>query len=369
MKDFIPVCEPMFVGNEKNYVDECLDTNWISSRGRFIEEFEKGLSGFLGVKEGVACCNGTTALHLAVRALGIGEGDEVILPTFTMAACVNAVLFVGASPVFVDADKETWCMDCGKIEEKITKKTRAIMAVHIYGHPSDMDVVMEVAQKHNLFVIEDAAEAHGAEYKGKKCGSIGDVGCFSFYANKIIMTGEGGMVVCNDSKIAEKMRSLRNMCFGEGAQRYLHTDLGFNYRMTNVQAAIGVGQIEKVEELVEARRKNALLYAKYLDIPGLILPVEKDYAKNVYWMYGIVLDDSVKKSKEQVMEELKEKGIDTRSFFVPLHKQPYLQKMLGSESYPVAEWLGERGLYLPSSSSLTEEDVKQVCEAVKEVLA
>ncbi len=378
MTDFIPVYEPTLQGNELKYVTDAVKSGWISSLGKYISLFESGFSKYIGAKAGVAVCNGTVALHLALKALGIGEGDEVIVPDLTFVATANAVKYAGAKPVFVDADKETWCIDAAKIEEKITKKTKAIMPVHIYGHPCEMGKIMGLAGKYKLKVIEDAAEAHGAEYNGKKVGSIGDVGCFSFYANKIITTGEGGMVVTNDKEMAEKARSMKNLCFGQGAERFLHKGLGYNYRMTNIQAAIGLAQMENAEKLVEARRKNAKKYSALLGKEKkLILPAEKGWAKNVYWMYGVVLGDETKVSKEEVMKRLEEKGIGTRPFFVPLHKQPFLSDGLLSVSkcypdcsgrYPVAEWLGERGFYLPSSSMLTEEQIKRVCDAVKEVL-
>tara|TARA_Y100000310_G_C20681197_1_gene816064 strand:+ start:1347 stop:2459 length:1113 start_codon:yes stop_codon:yes gene_type:complete len=368
----IPVCKPWLPGNEKKYVDEALDTNWISSAGKFIDQFESGFAEFCGSKFGVSCSSGLGALHLATAALGLKKGDEVIVPTFTMAATINAIIFTGATPVFVDADKETWCMDAGKIIEKITKNTKAIMVVHVYGHMCDMDTIMEIAKDKGLKVIEDAAEAHGAELNGKKAGSIGDIGCFSFYANKIFTTGEGGMCVTNDSELADEMKKLRNHAFE--VPRFIHKKVGFNYRLTNIQAAIGVAQVENAEKLVSARRSLGERYGKALKGLPLILPVELKGYKNVYWMYGVVLDDSVSKSKEEVMSELKEKGVDTRSFFIPMHKQPvYVDKTVEnapdcSGEYSIAEWLGEKGFYLPSSSDLTDEEIQKVAEALKQVL-
>jgi len=370
----IPVCEPTLNGNEKKYVDECMDTTWISSGGKFIELFEKSFAEFCNIKHAISCSNGTAALHLALAALGIGKGDEVIVPNFTMAASVNAVIYTGAKPVFVDADKETWCIDTVKIKEKITGNTKAIMAVHIYGHACDMDEINKIAKENKLFVIEDAAEAHGGEYKTKRCGSLGDVAAFSFYGNKIITTGEGGMVTTNDLKIAEKVKELKNHCFGKGIDRFSHKCIGFNYRMTNIQAAIGLAQMEKADELVASRIRNAKLYNSLLKDEGLILPPEKEWAKNVYWMYGIVLGDSIKLSREDFMAKLRKKGVDTRSFFKPMHEQPcYRQSSLPnlpdcSGNYPVSEWLGKKGFYLPSSSSLTEEHVRRVCNTIKEII-
>jgi len=290
-----------------------------------------------------------------------------------MAASVNAIIFTGATPVLVDIDAETYCIDVDKIEEKITERTKAIMVVHVYGHPCDMDRVNEIAKKHNLYVIEDAAEAHGAEYKGKKCGGLGDVGCFSFYANKVLTTGEGGMCVTNNLELAEKMKKLRNHAFD--VPRFVHKEVGFNYRLTNIQAAVGTAQVENAEKLVEARRNVGIRYNEALkDVKGLILPKEKEYAKNVYWMYGVVLDDSVSLSKEEVMVRLKEKGVDTRSFFIPMHKQPaYVNKTVEnapdcSGNFPVADRIGERGFYLPSSSDLSDEEIKTVVGVLKEIL-
>jgi len=360
----IPVCEPTLQGNELKYVTECIETNWISSGGSFIQKFEKGFADFCGVKHGVACSNGTTALHLALESVGIGKGDEVIIPDFTMMACANAVLYAGAKPVFVDAEKETFNINPKLIEEKISGKTKAIMPVHIYGHPCEMDAIKEIAEKHSLLLVEDAAEAHGAEYKGKKCGSFGDTSAFSFYANKIITCGEGGMVLSDSDEAAEKARLLRNHAFTKN--RFVHEEKGYNYRLTNMQAAIGLAQLEKINELVEARRNNAKLYNEFLQgADGIITPVEKDYAKNVYWMYGIVLENQ---SAESAREQLKKKGVDSRSFFHPSHSQPMFvsgKEQAGiSGEFPVSDWLWDKGLYLPSSSHLTKEQIETIAKAV-----
>jgi len=365
----IPVCEP-FIGNkEVEYVTDCLKTNWISSKGKYIEKFEQKFANYCGCKYGISTTNGTTAIHLALASLGISSGDEVIIPTFTMISTAFAVVYTGARPVLVDAEPETWNIDVTKIEEKITDKTRAILPVHIYGHPCDMDPIMEIARKHNLWVIEDAAEAHGAEYKGRKAGSMGHVNCFSFYANKIITTGEGGMVVTNDKKIAEKARLLKDLAHSK-EKRFLHTDLGFNYRMTNIQAAIGLAQLEKIDELVEMRRRNAYLYnGKLKDIPGLILPPEKGWARNVYWMYSILTQDEFGVSRDELMNKLADEGIQTRTSFIPMHQQPVFRNMalFRGESYPVAEALSERGLYLPSGSGLTKEQIDFICEVIRRI--
>ncbi len=365
----IPVCEPLLSGKELEYVADCLKTNWISSQGKYVREFEERFANYCGCKYGISTTSGTTALHLALASLGIGAGDEVIIPAFTMIATAFAVVYTGAKPVLVDAEPETWNIDVAKIEEKITPRTKAIMPVHIYGHPCDMDPIMEIAQKHDLWVIEDAAEAHGAEYKGRKAGGIGYVNCFSFYANKIITCGEGGMVVTNDEEITEKARLLKNLAHSK-EKRFLHTTIAFNYRMTNIQAAIGLAQFEQIDHFVEARRRNACLYNNRLkDIPGVRLPPEKEWVKNVYWMYCILIEDRFSISRNELMIKLREKGIDTRTFFIPMHQQPAFLNMglFKGEGYPVAEDLSREGLYLPSGSGLTEEQIKQVCDAISEI--
>ena len=363
----IPVCEPFLSGKELEYVTDCLRSNWISSQGRYIPEFEQSFASYCGCRYGVSTTSGTTALHLALASLGIGPGDEVIIPTFTMIATAFAVAYTGATPVLVDSEPETWNMDIGQIEAKLTPRTKAIMPVHIYGHPCEMDSIMEMARKHKLWVIEDAAEAHGAEYKGRRAGGIGHVNCFSFYANKIITTGEGGMVVTDDEEIAERARSLKDLAHSK-EQRFFHTDIAFNYRMTNLQAAIGLAQFEKIDDMIERRRNNASLYSSLLsDIEGVTLPVEKVGVKNVYWMYGVLLEDRFGLSRDQLMARLKEDGIETRAFFIPVHEQPAFLKMglFGDERYPVAERISQNGLYLPSGSGLTHEQVQIVCTAVR----
>jgi len=370
----IPVCKPWLPGKEKEYVNQAVETNWISSSGEFIEKFEKEFANYCGSKYGVCCSSGLAALHLACVSIGLKKGDEVIVPTFTMAASINAIIFTGATPVLVDSDNETYNIDVNQIEKKITPKTRAIMPVHIYGHPCDMDPIKELVKKYNLVIIEDAAEAHGAEYNGQKVGTFGKIGCFSFYANKILTTGEGGMCITDDFELAEKMKRLRNHSFD--VPRFIHNEVGFNYRLTNIQAAIGCAQTENAEMLVEARRLVGLKYNNYLrGIKGIILPIEKEYAKNVYWMYGVVLTEEIKMSKEEVMEKLKERGIETRSFFIPMHKQPaYYNKTVENspectEEFPVADYISKRGFYLPSSSDITDGEIKIISETLKEILA
>lgn len=367
----IPVCEPTLEGNEKKYVMDCMETGWISSSGKYIDLFEKTFSKFCQVKQGVACSNGTTAIHLALEAAGIGRGDEVIIPTFTMIATANAIIYSGARPVLIDAEKETWNIDVTKIKEKITSKTRAIIPVHTYGHPVDMDPVMELAKERDLIVIEDAAEAHGAEYKGRRTGSLGHIGCFSFYANKIITTGEGGMIVTNDEEIAERARLLRNHAFTE--PRFMHKELGFNYRMTNIQAAIGVAQMEYADTLVQRRIHNTQRYNSLLkEIPGITLPPKKDWAKNVYWMYGVLIEKEFGISAAQVREKLGKKEIDTRSFFLPMHRQPLYAKKDErfpdtNGVFPIAEELWKKGVYLPSSSHLAEQEIKRIAETLAQL--
>jgi perosamine synthetase len=365
----IPVCEPLLLGKELEYVTDCLRTNWISSVGKYVTEFEQRFAEYCGCRYGISTTSGTTALHLALASLGIGKEDEVIVPSFTMAASVFAIIYTGAKPVLVDSEPDTWNMDVTKLEEKITTRTRAIMPVHIYGHPCDMEPIMEIANKHRLYVVEDAAEAHGAEYKGRNVGGIGHIGCFSFYANKIITTGEGGMMLTNDGRVAEKARRLKDQAYSP-ERRFLHTDVGFNYRMTNIQAAIGLAQLENIEQFIDRRRRNAFLYNQALkDIPGIVLPPEKKGAKNVYWMYCILIEKDSGISRDEFMRRLKDKGVDTRTFFIPMHQQPaFLNRgLFKGESYPVAEELSKKGLYLPSGSGLTEGEIEYTALAIKDI--
>jgi len=366
--EFINVCEPTLAGKELEYVIDCIKTNWISSAGKYIEQFEKQFAAYCNTKHGIAVSNGLAALHLALAACGIGKGDEVIIPDFTIISNSFAITYLGAKPVLVDVDPKTWCIDVKKIEEKITKNTKAIMPVHMYGHPCDMDPIMEIAKKHNLLVIEDAAEVHGAEYKGRKVGCFGDAGCFSFFANKIITTGEGGMVITNNDKIAEKARIMRNVSHSP-KKRYLHEMIGFNYRLTNLQAAIGVAQLENIEKYVDARRNHAKLYNSLLkNVKGITLPAEEKWAKNVYWMYSILIQDDFGMARDELQKKLREKGIDTRTFFIPTHAQPVFEGMdFTKGSYPVSDEISRKGLYLPSSSSLTEEQIRFICDTIKAI--
>lgn len=365
-KRIIPVCEPRLDGNEMKYVVNCIETNWISSAGRYIPEFEKAFAAACDCRYGVACANGTVALHLALATLGLGPGDEVIIPTFTMIATINAVTYTGATAVLVDAEPATWNMDISQVEAKITPRTKAIIPMHTYGHPVDMDPLMELARTYNLYVVEDAAEAHGARYKGRRVGSLGDCAAFSFYGNKIITTGEGGMITTNNPEIARLAWNLRDHAFSE-ERHFWHKYLGFNYRMTNLQAAVGLAQTERMEIFVKARRDNAAYYTSLLkDIPGIVTPPQAEWAENVFWMYGILVEDEFGLTRDELRRYLAKRGIETRTFFIPLHVQPiYFQRYKG-QRYPVAEMLCKRGMYLPSASTLTRSDIEFVVECIAE---
>lgn len=366
----IRVCEPELGEEEVKNVVNCIKSGMISGHARdYIDEFEKKFSSYCGKQFGIATTSGTTALHLAMASLGIKDGDEVITSTLTNIATAFAIVYTGATPVAVDSEPETWNIDVTKIEERVNKRTRAILPVHIYGHPCDMEPLLAISRRHNLFVVEDAAEAHGAEYKGKKAGGIGDIGCFSFYANKIITTGEGGMVVTDDDHIAEMAGLLKNLANAK-ERRFLHHHIGFNYRMTNIQAALGVAQMAKLDEFINKRRYIAGLYNSRLkDVPGITLPPEKPWAKNVYWMYSILIEDEFGMSRDELMTRLDEKGIETRTFFIPINRQPAFHKMglFNGESCPVAEELSEKGLYLPTGSGLTEEQIDYTCDMIIKV--
>lgn len=369
--EFIPVCQPFLNGNEVKYVTDAVSTGWISSSGSYVKAFEEAFAKYCGVKYGVAVCNGTVALHLALQALGIGVGDEVIIPAFTMIATAFAVCYTGAIPVFVDVDHETWNIDVSKIEEKITDKTKAILPVHIFGNPCNMKAIEEIAQKYNLYIVEDAAEAHGAEFANKKVGSFSDIACFSFFANKNLTTGEGGMVVMNNEEYYNRCRYFKNMCFPLDAPRvYLHDDIGFNYRMSNLHAAIGLAQTEKADEYKLARIHNAALYRKYLaDCEGIVFQQEQENACSVHWMNAIVVDaEKYGHTKSELIAYLKENNIDTRLLFESMSKQKSLQQYGAdcSGEYPVTDWLSENGLYLPSASDLTGEKIAYICNAIRE---
>lgn len=368
MSDFIPVNEPLLDGNEKKYLIECIESGWISSEGPFVKLFEEKFAARVGRKHGIAVTNGTAAIDAAVDALGVGPGDEVILPTFTIISCITQIVRSGATPVLVDSDPVTWNMDVGQIESKITARTKAIMVVHIYGLPVDMNPVLAIAKQYGLRIIEDAAEMHGQSYRGQPCGSFGDISTFSFYPNKHITTGEGGMIVTDDDELAETCRSLRNLCF-QPKRRFVHNRLGWNLRMTNMQAALGLAQLERLDDFVTRKRSMGARYTELLaDVNCLQLPLEKtDYADNIYWVYGVVIDSNSGINAEVAMKRLAAKGIGTRPFFFPMHQQPVLRKMglFSNEIYPVAENISEQGFYLPSGMAVSNDGIEDSASAVR----
>lgn len=370
--DFIPVNEPLLNGNEKKYLCECIDTGWISSEGPFVKEFEQKMSASAGRKYGIAVSNGTAALEVAVQALGIGAGDEVIMPAFTIISCAMAVTKAGAVPVLVDSDMHTWNMKAEEIEAKITPRTKAIMIVHLYGLPVEADPILALAEKYGLKVIEDAAEMHGQTYKGKPCGSFGDISTFSFYPNKHITTGEGGMVVTDDEDLAQRCRMLRNLCFRKDV-RYVHDEISDNYRFTNLQAAVGLAQLERLDEFVARKRTMGRYYTERLkDVEGLMLPIEKTgYADNIYWVYGIVLNPDIQADNKTIQKLLADEGIGSRTFFWCMHEQPVYRKqgLFHGENYPNAEYLARKGFYIPSGLALMREQMDQVVTGVKRVMA
>ena len=357
----IPVAKPSLGDEELNNIIQAFKEGWISSKGRFVQEFEDEFSDYLGVRYGVAAANGTVALHLALVALDIGPRDEVIIPALTFIATANSVKYTGAKPIFVDSHPSYWCVDPEDIEKHITPRTKAIIAVHLYGHPSEMEKIIEIAEAHELFVIEDAAEAHGAEYKDNKVGSFSDIACFSFYGNKIITTGEGGICVTNDEKLAQKMKILRD--HGENPNRkYWYNVVGFNYRMTNLQAAIGVAQLGKLGEFIKAKRQLSQFYNELLkNVEGISLPPEEPWAKNVYWMYSVLIEDDYSLTRDQLIEEYGKTQIETRPFFNPIHTMPpYRSK----ECHPVAEKLSKEGINLPSFVELKKEEIESIAEII-----
>jgi perosamine synthetase len=375
----IPVNDPLLSAREEELVLECLRSGWISSAGTFIDEFEQRWAAYCGRRYGIAVANGTAALQLALKCIGLKPADEVIIPSFTIISCALAVIYNGGLPVLVDSDPRTWCIDPERIREKLTPRTRAIMPVHIYGHPADMDPLLEIAQEHNLAIIEDAAEAHGAQYlcgRGsaapvwRRCGGFGEFSCFSFYANKLVTTGEGGMLLTDDPVLAERARSLRNLCF-QTDRRFHHEDLGFNFRLTNLQAALGVAQLERMDQIVARKRTIGQTYGRLLaDIDGLTLAPEESWAKNVYWMYGVVLSEKIGIEAAEFAARLKNRGVETRPFFLGMHEQPVFRKrgLFLDDRHPVTERLARRGLYLPSGLALTDEQINDVVQAIHGVL-
>jgi perosamine synthetase len=388
----IPVNEPLLARNTLKYVADCVKSGWISSAGAYIKRFEDEFARYLGVRHAVTTTSGTTALHLALAALNIGPGDEVILPAQTMIAVPYAVSYTRAKPVILDVDRTTFNLDPEKTREFlksgcrydgrkkafINKKTggrvRALLPVHLFGHPCAMDEFRVLAEEYDLLLIEDAAEAHGALYypggdpkKARFCGTMGKIGCFSFYANKILTTGEGGMVVTDDDALADRARRLKDLAHAPG-RRFLHTELAYNYRMTNVQAAIGLAQLEEIDRFIALKQKMAASYRRGLaGIPGLTLPEEKAWARSVYWMYAVVVEDAFGMSRDALAAALKQAGVDTRTFFIPVHRQPLYTKDKDYRGVrcPISDELGEKGFYLPSGLALTAAQIKAVCAAVK----
>ena len=368
---FIPVNIPLVDGNEKKYLNECIDTGWISSEGPFVKQFEDQFANRVQRKYAIAVTNGTAALDVGIEALGIGPGDEVILPAFTIISCIGQIIRSGATPVLVDSDPLTWNMNLKQVEEKITEHTKAIMVVHIFGLPVDVEPLLEIAKNKNIKIIEDAAEMHGQTYYDKPCGSFGDISTFSFYSNKLITTGEGGMLVTDDEQLAMDCRSLRNLCF-QPKKRFVHERLGWNYRMTNLQAALGLAQLERLDEFVQRKRSMGKKYTQGLRVLNEVqLPLEKtDYAENIYWVFGLVLDDPIGFDAEEAIKMLGEKGIGCRPFFCPMNQQPVLREMgfFINESYPVAERLYKQGFYIPSGTALNSEHINHVTKILIESL-
>lgn len=355
------VYQPCLSGNEKKYVDECLDSSWISSKGHFVNDFENAFGEYIGIKYATGVCNGTVAIQVAIKALGLTENDEVICPTFTYIASANPITEAGAKVVFVDSLADSWQMNPLDVENKITSKTKAIMVVHLYGHPCEMDKIMAIAQKHNLYVIEDCAEAIGSEYNGQKVGSFGDVSCFSFFGNKTITCGEGGMVLTNSEYLHERICKIK----GQGLAKYReywHDTLGFNYRMTNIQAAIGLAQFEQIDKFIDKKRQIANWYKKYLKDLPVEFHDEIGNVKHTYWMNSILVKNL--EIREPLREFLKTKGIETRPTFYPIHTMPiYSEKY---EKHSVAEDIALRGINLPSYPALEEADIQAICKTIKD---
>lgn len=368
----VPVGKPLFGDIEKKLVNDALDKGEISGFfGNYIGNFERAFTEFCGTKDAVTVSSGTTALHLALDTLGIGEGDEVLVSSFTNMATFFAVLYQGAVPIAIDSEPNTLNMDPGLLEAKITPRTKAIMVVHIYGQPADMDPILAIAKKHNLYVIEDAAEAHGGEYKGRKTGSMGDIGCFSFYANKIITTGEGGMLTMNDPALAERARNLKALAFGK-ENKFMHADIGYNYRLTNIQSAIGCAQMTRIDDILSRKDAMAAYYKEHLsDIEGLRLPIQLPETRNVWWMYNVRLEGPLKGRRSEFMKALKEKGVESREDFIPFNDQTiFIEKGLTTPGEcPVASEAGREGFYIPSGTDISEEEQAYVCQAMHEVAA
>lgn len=376
----IPVNEPLLADEDFAALEDAFRSGWISSAGKYVDEFESSWAAYCGHKFGIAVSNGTTALQVAVEAIGIAPGDEVIMPSYTIISCASAVVRAGGVPVLVDCDPRHYCMDLDQLESRITAKTRAIMVVHMFGHPVDMDPVLQLARDNDLYVIEDAAEVHGAKYlSGRetgngtwlKCGGMGHISTFSFFANKLITTGEGGMVLTSDPKLAERSRGLRNLCF-RSDRRFLHTEHGYQFRLTNMQAAVGINQVRRIEEIVQRKRSIAAAYRDQLqDIPMIQLPGEEAWAQSVFWVYSILLGDERNMDAVEFANALRNEGVETRPFFLGMHEQPVFHDMglFIGERYPIAERIARKGLYVPSGLAITEDQIARVSDAVRRVLS
>jgi perosamine synthetase len=361
-KKKIPVYQPNFFGNEVKYVNECLDSSWISSKGRFVSQFENDFAEYVNVKKATTVCNGTVALHLALETLGIGAGDEVIVPTLTYIASVNAIAMVGAIPVFVDSLEDTWNIDYSQIIKKITPKTKAVMVVHLYGLPCEMKEIVQICKENNLLLIEDAAEAFGSKYDDRHAGTFGNIATFSFFGNKTITTGEGGMVVSNDSDVIQRAAHLKSQAVSD-TREYWHNELGYNYRMTNICAAIGLAQLEKADLVIEKKRDIANWYKEELKGLPIFFQYEANEIYNSYWMVSVLFQDELTRNK--VRTALKNDGIETRPLFYPAHTMP---KFKTNEIFPIAESLSKRGINLPSYPELSMEDVVRICMEIKKAI-
>jgi perosamine synthetase len=369
MSRLIPVSEPVIGEKEIEYVTAAVKSGWVSSIGKYIEEFESGFASFIGTKYAATTSNGTTALHLALAAMGIKEGDEVIVPDFTFVATANAVVYTGAKPVFADIDPETWCIDPDSVKSLITERTKAIIPVHIYGHPADMEAINRLAANYGIRVVEDVAEAHGAECRGKRVGSLGVCGVFSFYGNKIITTGEGGMITTDDENLFDRIRYLRDHAMSK-EKRYWHTETGYNYRMTNIQAALGCAQLQRIDEIIERKREIFGWYREALSgVEGIKLNPQKEWAKNVYWMICLVLENEAagETARDEFMRELRERGVDSRPFFHPLSQMPMFKAISNGMNQTAAQ-VSQRGLNLPSSAAIDRASVEKVATEVRNCL-
>ncbi len=364
MNKFIPVAEPNIGVKELLYVKKAVKSGWVSSIGYFVDKFENDFAKYCGRKYGVSVSNGTVALHLALVALGIGKDDEVIIPNFAFIAVANAINYTSAKVVLAEIEEDTWNIDPKKIEERITKKTKAIIPVHTYGHPCDMGLILKIAKKHKLFVVEDAAEAHGAEYKGKKCGSFGDISCFSFYGNKTITTGEGGMCLTNNERLYKKMCLLRDHGMKK-EKKYWHEVLGYNYRLTNIQAALGCSQLKRIKNFLKIKRRNAKTYKTLLkDTPWIILPVEKKYAVGSYWMFSILIKN---RNRDFIIDKLKKNNIESRTFFYPISNQPIYKNKVDGKNLNISRRVAYQGLNLPSSTKLTKKEIENICQILRKI--